>query len=128
MNQALTDREADLMRVLWDHGPCSVAEVREQLADPLARNTVLTMLRILEEKGFIDHTAEGRSHRYFAVVAENAARKHAVNHLVGKLFRGSSELLFAHLVSSGKLKAADVARLKSMIENAGKPTARGSKT
>lgn len=116
MTQTLTDREADVMKVLWEHGPSGVAEVREHLEDPLARNTVLTMLRILEEKGFAKHKIEGRSHRYFALVPEQVARQHAVKHLIGKLFRGSTDLLFAHLVTSEALTAEDVARIKAKIE------------
>lgn len=116
MAQTLTDREADVMKVLWEHGPSGVAEVRAHLADPLARNTVLTMLRILEEKGFVKHKTEGRSHRYFALVPEQVARQHAVKHLIGKLFRGSTDLLFAHLVTTEALTAADVARIKAKID------------
>jgi BlaI family penicillinase repressor len=116
MTQTLTDREADVMKVLWEHGPSGVAEVRGHLEDPLARNTVLTMLRILEEKGFVKHKTEGRAHRYFALVPEQLARKHAVKHLIGKLFRGSTDLLFAHLVTSEALTAEDVARIKAQIE------------
>jgi BlaI family penicillinase repressor len=59
----LTDREAELMDVLWEHGPSTVAEVRAKLADELAYTTVLTMLRTLETKGYVRHEAEGRAHR-----------------------------------------------------------------
>jgi predicted transcriptional regulator len=111
----LTDREADIMRALWDLGPSSVAEVRKHLADPLAHNTVLTMLRILEEKGFVRHEEAGRSHRYIAVVAEHAARNHALRHLIGKLFRGSSELLLTQLVSDQKLSATQIKRLRDLL-------------
>ena len=116
MTTTLTDREADIMKALWDLGPASVADVRKHLADPLAYNTVLTMLGILEEKGFIRHEEVGRSHRYYAVVAERAARKHAVRHLIGKLFRGSSDLLLAQLVSDQKLSAAQVERLRRLLD------------
>jgi BlaI family transcriptional regulator, penicillinase repressor len=112
----LTDREADVMKALWDMGSGSVAEVRKHLVDPLAHNTVLTMLGILEEKGFVRHEEEGRSHRYYPVVAERAARKHAVRHLIGKLFRGSSDLLLAHLVSDQKLSAAQIQRLRKLLK------------
>jgi len=74
MDIALTDREADIMQVLWENGPSLVAEVREHLADPLAYNTVLTILRTLEGKGYVDHKEEGRGHRYFAAVQQQAAR------------------------------------------------------
>jgi BlaI family transcriptional regulator, penicillinase repressor len=112
----LTDREADVMKALWDMGSGSVAEVRKHLADPLAHNTVLTMLGILEEKGFVRHEEEGRSHRYYPVVAERAAQKRAVRHLISKLFRGSSDLLLAHLVSDQKLSAAQIQRLRKLLK------------
>jgi len=117
MSTTLTDREADVMNALWDLGPSSVAEVRKHLADPLAHNTVLTMLGILEEKGFVRHEEVGRHHRYHAVVAERAARKHAVRHLVGKLFRGSSDLLLAHLVSDQKLSSEQIKRLRRLLKD-----------
>src|ERR1700752_3531734 len=116
MSKTLTDRESDIMQVLWDQGPCRVSDVRRNLADPLAHNTVLTMLGILEEKGFVRHEEEGRSHRYYPVVAERSPQKHAVRHLIGKLFRGSSELLLAHLVSDQKLSAAQIQRLRKVLK------------
>jgi BlaI family transcriptional regulator, penicillinase repressor len=117
MGTTLTDREADVMSALWDLGPSSVAEVRKHLADPLAHNTVLTMLRILEEKGFVRHEEAGRHHQYYAVVGERVARKHAVRHLVGKLFRGSSDLLLAHLVSDQKLSSEQIKRLRQLLKD-----------
>lgn len=118
MSKTLTDRESDIMRVLWDRGPCRVSDVRRHLKDALAHNTVLTMLGILEEKGFVRREPEGRGHRYFALVPENAARQSAVRHLVRKFFRGSSELLFAHLVSDQPLSAAQAKRLRQLLQDA----------
>ena len=115
MTIALTDREADVMQVLWDSGPSLVAEVREHLADPLAYTTVLTVLRILETKGYVGHTEEGRVHRYFASVEQQSARKSALRHLTDKLFGGSSELLMTHLVSDQKLTAEQVQRLRRIL-------------
>ena len=115
MSIALTDREADLMQVLWDHGPSLVAEVREHLADPLAYTTVLTVLRILESKGYVGHTEEGRVHRYFATVERQTARKSALRHLTNKLFEGSSELLMTQLVSDHKLTDEQVQRLRRIL-------------
>jgi len=115
MDIAFTDREADVMRVLWDRGPSSVAEVRDALTDDLAYTTVLTILRVLEGKGYVDHEEQGRSYRYFAAVQEQAAQKSAVRHLTSKLFKGSSELLFAHLVSDQKLTPEQVRRIKHLL-------------
>jgi predicted transcriptional regulator len=115
MKLSLTDREADVMQVLWDSGPSVVAEVRERLADPLAYTTVLTVLRTLEAKGFIGHEEEGRGHRYFASVKQQTARKSALQHLTDKLFNGSTELLFAHLVSDKKLKPDQIKRMRQLL-------------
>jgi predicted transcriptional regulator len=111
----LTDREADVMQVLWDHGPSVVNEVKEKLHDELAYTTVLTILRTLEQKGYVKHEEEGRVHRYAAAVKENAARKSALQHLTGKLFKGSSELLFTHLVSDQKLSADQIQRMRDLL-------------
>ena len=111
----LTDREADVMQVLWDHGPSVVNEVKDKLADELAYTTVLTILRTLEQKGYVKHEEEGRVHRYIAAVKEDAARKSALAHLTGKLFKGSSELLFTHLVADKKLSKDQIQRMRDLL-------------
>jgi BlaI family transcriptional regulator, penicillinase repressor len=119
MTISLTDREADVMRVLWTHGPSLVAEVRERLDDQLAYNTVLTVLRTLETKEIVGHEEEGRGHRYFARVKQQAARKSALKHLTDKLFNGSTELLFAQLVSDKKLSETQIARIQQLLDQHG---------
>jgi predicted transcriptional regulator len=115
MKISLTDREADVMQVLWDHGPSLVADVREHLSDKLAYTTVLTVLRTLEAKGYVGHDEEGRGHRYFASVKQQAARKNALQHLTDKLFKGSAELLFSHLVSDQKLSPEQIQRMRELL-------------
>lgn len=115
MKISLTDRETDVMQVLWDQGPSLVADVRKGLADPLAYTTVLTILRTLEAKGYVGHEEEGRGHRYFASVKQQAARKSALQHLTDKLFKGSAELLFSHLVSDQKLSAKQIKRMRELL-------------
>lgn len=115
MKISLTDREADVMQSLWDHGPSLVAEVRERLSDDLAYTTVLTVLRTLEGKGYVGHEEEGRGHRYFASIKQQAARKNAVQHLTDKLFKGSAELLFSHMVSEQKLSPEQIRRMRQML-------------
>jgi predicted transcriptional regulator len=112
---ALTNREADVIQVLWDQGPCLVAEVRQHLSDDLAYTTVLTILRTLEAKGYVDHVEEGRGHRYRARVQSQAARKSALKQLTDKLFKGSTELLFTHLVSDQKLTPEQLARMRELL-------------
>ena len=115
-----TDREADVMQVLWDHGPSVVNEVKDKLHDELAYTTVLTILRTLEQKGYVEHEEEGRVHRYFAAVKEDAARRSALQHLTGKLFKGSAELLFTHLVADRRLSKDQILRMRELLASAGK--------
>src|SRR5882757_2962445 len=124
MKISLTDREADVMQVLWEHGPSVVSDVRNRLSDKLAYTTVLTVLRTLEAKGYVEHEEEGRQHRYFAAVQRQAAQKSALNHLLGKLFKDSSELLFARLVSDQRLSPEQIRRMRMLL--AGKKKKDGS--
>jgi predicted transcriptional regulator len=115
MKISLTDREADVMQVLWDDGPSVVSDVQKRLSDKLAYTTVLTVLRTLEAKGYVGHEEEGRQHRYFAAVQQQAAQKSALKHLLGKLFKDSSELLFTHLVSDQKLSPEQIRRMRRLL-------------
>jgi BlaI family penicillinase repressor len=116
MGIQFTDREVDVMEVLWERGPSLVGEVRAALKDDLAYTTVLTILRTLEGKGHVGHTQEGRGHRYFAAVRQQAAQQSALRHLTAKLFNGSAELLFTHLVSDQKLSARQIRNMRALLE------------
>jgi BlaI family penicillinase repressor len=111
----LGDRELDVMGVLWDLGSGTVSEVRDKLPADLAYTTVLTILRNLEAKGFVDHSAEGKAHRYVPKVARRAARRSALAKIVTKLFHGSPEQLVAQLVEDEELSAADLKRLRALL-------------
>jgi predicted transcriptional regulator len=76
---------------------------------------VLTILRTLEQKGYVEHEEEGRVHRYSAAVKDDAARKSALQHLTGNLFKGSSELLFTHLVGDRKLSKDQIQRMRDLL-------------
>ena len=117
MDIQFTDREIDVMEVLWERGPSLVAEVRAALRDELAYTTVLTILRTLEAKGYVSHEQEGRGHRYFATVKQRAAQTSALRHLTRKLFKGSAELLFIHLVSNQKLSAKQIRNMRELLES-----------
>lgn len=119
MEISFTDRESDVMQILWDDGPSVVAEVQARLDVPLAYTTVLTVLRTLETKGHVRHTEEGRGHRYFAAIEPVAARTSALRHLTGKLFKGSAELLLTHLVSDTKLSATQIERMRQLLAEQG---------
>jgi predicted transcriptional regulator len=113
---SFTDRELDVMSVLWDLGSATVAEVRERLADRLAYTTVLTVLRTLEQKGHVGHTGEGRAHRYHPLVKRAAAGRSALRRLVDKVFDGSPELLLTQLVSDRNLSDEELRRLRRLVE------------
>lgn len=111
-----TTRELDVMAVLWELGSGTVNEVRERLPDPLAYTTVLTVLRTLEEKGYVGHEEEGRAYRYVPLVERGQAQESALKRLVDKLFHGSTERLLTHLVSDDDLSEEELRRLRGLLE------------
>ena len=113
----LTDRELDVMAVLGHRGPSTVAEVRERLTDDLAHNTVQTVLRLLEEKGYVAHTEEGKAHRFHPRVRQDAVGATATARLVEKLFGGSTERLLTHLVTERSVSAAELRRLRALVDS-----------
>jgi predicted transcriptional regulator len=124
MDIVLADREAEIMEVLWDSGPCTVAEVKERVSDDLAYTTVLTFLRNLESKGYVTHDAEGKAHRYSALVPRAAAQRSALQAIAHKFFKGSTAMVLTHLVAEEKLGEADIKRLRAMLSRrARKPRA-----
>ena len=116
MEIVLYERELEVMQVLWERGPSTAREVREALTDEMAYNTVLTVLRRLEDKGYVGHEEEGRAHRYHALVEPQAVRDSALNRLTRRLFRGSPEFLLTHLVSQRKLSHAQLRRLRELVD------------
>jgi len=117
MTVSFTDRELDVMTVLWELGTATVAEVRERLPDPLAYTTVLTMLRILEEKGFVSHIPEGKAYRYVPLVERQAAGQSAVTRLLETVFRGAPELLLLQLVSDRSLSHEELRKLREIVDS-----------
>ena len=111
----LSDRELDVMAVLWTRGSGTVPEVRAALADRLAYTTVLTVLRTLEEKGFVGHTEEGKAHRYRPLVDRERAGRSALKRMLDKLFAGSPELLLTQLVSDRRLSRDELRRLRKVL-------------
>jgi predicted transcriptional regulator len=113
---AFTDRELDVMAVLWARGSGTVAEVRDALADDFARTTVLTVLRTLEEKGYVRHLAEGKAHRYVPTVEPDLAGRSALSRILDTMFAGSHELLLAQLVSDRNVDKAKLRQLRAVLD------------
>jgi predicted transcriptional regulator len=118
MRIALGEREAQLMEVLWDCGPSTVSEVQEQLRDTPAYTTILTMLRKLEAKGYIDHSEDGRAHRYHALIERTAAQQGALDTLITRLFKGSADALLLHMVSKERISAKQVEKIEARLRKA----------
>lgn len=111
-----TERELDIMSVLWRRGSGSVAEVRRALGDSVAYTTVLKLLQILEEKGAVRHEAEGRAYRYFPLVEKEVAGESALSRILEKIFGGSAELLLSQLVSDRELSPGELRRMRRILE------------
>jgi predicted transcriptional regulator len=118
----LTDAELRLMNVLWTKGCCTVTEVLGALpAKPaLAYSTVITTLRILEDKGYVSHKKDGRAFQYEPIVGRQDARRSALRQLMLRFFEGSPELLMASLFESGEVDAKELQRLRRLIDRAGR--------
>jgi BlaI family penicillinase repressor len=113
---SFTERELDVMGVLWDLGGGTVAEVRERLPDDLAYTTVLTVLRTLEEKGYAGHVEEGKAYRYHPLVERQAAGSSVLRRIMRKLFKDSPELLLTHLVSDRRLSDDELRRMRALLD------------
>ena len=115
----LTEAEYRLMTVLWDRGQSSVADVVEAVDDPpLAYNTVLTTLRILEQKGYVRHVARGRAFIYRAIVARDEAKQSVVHDMLSRFFDGSPRELVLNLLESENVDDAELDRLRDLIDRA----------
>lgn len=114
----LTEGELRLMDVLWDRGPSTVAEVADALKTlGLAYNTVLTTMRILEDKGFVQHAkpAEGRAFVYEPLVGRDEAGRHAIRYLVSRFFRNSPELLVLNMLNDEDLTVRELQKIRKLI-------------
>ena len=116
---ALTDAEARVMAVLWERQAATVADVVAALTKrPATYSTVQTILRILETKGYVTHDKVERAFVYRPVVDQAQARRRALRHLVGRLFDGSPTLLVSNVLEDETIDAAELKRLKELIEHA----------
>ena len=115
----LTDAELRLMEVLWSKGASTVSDVVSRLPGdpPAAYSTVLTILRILEKKGYIRHVKQGRAFVYEPVVDRTEARRNVLRYVLDRFFGNSPEALVLNLMEDREIGDAELRRLKAMIEN-----------
>ena len=114
----LTDLQLDVMRVLWERGEATAAEVHEALLPMrgLAPTTVATLLRRLEKRGVVSHRSEGRQYVYRPHASERQVRRSMVGELTERLFDGDATELISYLVSSGEIGPGDLERLRRLVE------------
>jgi predicted transcriptional regulator len=113
----LTEVELELMEVLWKMGKATVSDIVEALPDErLAYSSVLTMMRILEQKGYVTHEKEGRAFRYRPLIDQQQAQRSVIGYLLKRFFNNSPELLVVNLLESEDVDPDEVKRLRQLIE------------
>jgi BlaI family transcriptional regulator, penicillinase repressor len=114
----LTEAELRLMEVLWQKGPSTVHSIQEALPPKpaLAYNSVLTTIRILEKKGYVQHVKEGRAHVYMPLVGREQATRFEIKNLVGRFFKNSHELLLLNILEDKSIGADELARLRELVQ------------
>lgn len=116
-SNTLTEAELRLMKILWRRGESSVTDLVAALPDgeSLAYNSVLTTVRILEQKGYVRHRQEGRAFVYRPCVAEQEASRSEVRNLLGRFFGNSREQLVLSLLGDGQIAPGELERLKEIV-------------
>jgi predicted transcriptional regulator len=119
----LTEAELRLMDVLWERREATVGDVVEALGDPpLAYNTVLTTLRILEKKGYVTHRSVGRAFVYSPQVERDEARSNVIAYVLTRFFDNSPRALMLKLLDTEKIDEAEASRLRALIESSERKT------
>ena len=116
----LTEAELRIMKLLWTRGESVVSDLVAALPDgeTLAYNSVLTTIRILEQKGYVDHRQEGRAFVYRPSVAENEASRSEVRHVLSRFFGNSRERLLLSLLGDEEISPDELKRLREAIQKA----------
>lgn len=114
----LTEAEFRIMEVLWRRGSGTVQQVLEAMpGNPvLAYNSVLTIVRILEKKGYVGHAKDGRAHVYTPLIERDDARRSEVRHLVNRFFKNSHEQLVLNILEERGVDQQELERLKEMLK------------
>ncbi len=120
-SETLTEAELRIMNVLWLRGSGTVQEILDSLMQKpaLAYNSVLTTIRVLERKGYIKHSKDGRAHVYAALVGRKEATRSEIRHLIGRFFKNSHEQLVLNILEEQGIDAEELNRLREMLERSG---------
>ena len=121
----LTEAELRIMEVLWNRRSGTVQQVLEALPEKpsLAYNSVLTIIRILEKKGYVEHEKDGRAHVYAPLIEREDAQRSEIRHLVSRFFKNSHEQLVLNILEERGVDREELDRLKEMLERSEKGAA-----
>jgi len=119
-SNTLTEAELRLMKILWRRGESAVNDLVAAMPDgePLAYNSVLTTIRILEQKGYVEHRQEGRAFIYSPLIAENEPSRTEVKQILSRFFGNSREQLLLSLLGDSEISREELDRLKAAINAA----------
>ncbi|MDE6560789.1 MAG: BlaI/MecI/CopY family transcriptional regulator [Muribaculaceae bacterium] len=113
----LTTKEEEVMRILWEHGPMLVKEVLEYLPEPKPHvNTVSTVIRVLEKKGYVGHEKEVGTYRYHAILEKDSYRKATLMTMLRNYFDNSLKSMVSALVQDGQLSEDEIKECIDIIE------------
>lgn len=119
--EKLTSKEEEVLEIFWKKGPQYVRDIVEMYDAPRPHfNTISTIVRTLEEKGYVSHEQMGKSYRYFAIVAEKDMGKKSLSSIVGKYFKNSYLRVVSSFVEDGNIPVDDLRRLLDEVENSHK--------
>ncbi len=117
-SETLTEAELRLMEVLWQKGSATVQQVLDALPEKpaLAYNSVLTTIRVLENKGYVEHTKDGRAHVYVPTMERQEASRSEIRHLVTRFFKDSHELLVLNILEDRGIDTNEIRRLRQLLQ------------
>ena len=115
--EKLTAKEEEVLGLFWKKGPLYVREIVELYEDPKPHfNTISTIVRALEEKGYVGHTPKGKSYQYYAIVAEEDMGKKSLSSIVGRYFKNSYLRVVSSFVEDGNIPVEDLRKLLDEVE------------
>jgi BlaI family transcriptional regulator, penicillinase repressor len=114
----LTKAEDQIMQILWKLGKGFVKDIVEEMPDPKpAYNTISTIVRILETKGFVDHKAYGKTHEYFPIISKDKYTTFYLNNMIKGYFNGSFQNLVSFFAKENKMNSSDIEKLLDELKN-----------
>tara|TARA_R110002049_G_C8903477_1_gene541803 strand:- start:184 stop:555 length:372 start_codon:yes stop_codon:yes gene_type:complete len=116
--EALTNNEEQVMQIIWELKKALVRDVLNQFPEPKPPYTTLaSVIKQLENKGYLDHKTYGNTHEYFPIISKKAYQRSSFNLLVKNYFEGSAKNVLSFMVKEDKLSDKDIQDLEKMVEN-----------